>query len=213
MKCTLCTQRKGKRSCPARDSLICVQCCGEKRMIEIGCPESCPYLQRGRRRELDQTYSRHLDSLEPEQRKKAVRVLSEHETVVSLLELLVAEERRTTRDLSDAALAEALDLLLATLQTEDKGVLYERTSNNPHVDHLRRRLQETVHSCRYPKQPSQQRLPLSHAVECLELLSGLVEGHRKGGYPSKSYVEFLARNMPRMPNSAAAGSRIIIPGR
>ncbi|MFH1572357.1 MAG: hypothetical protein ABIG68_00140, partial [Acidobacteriota bacterium] len=62
-------------------------------MIEIDCPESCPYLQRGRRRELDQTYSRHLDSLGPEQQQNAVRVLSEHERVVSLLEALVAEER------------------------------------------------------------------------------------------------------------------------
>lgn len=44
-KCTSCSARKGKRSCPALDSVICSQCCGTKRKVEINCPGDCIYLK------------------------------------------------------------------------------------------------------------------------------------------------------------------------
>ncbi len=43
-KCVYCTQRKGKRPCPALGGLICSQCCGEHRMSRIACPSDCVYL-------------------------------------------------------------------------------------------------------------------------------------------------------------------------
>ena len=43
-KCVKCGQRKGKRECPALGGLICSQCCGEFRLVEIECPRDCRYL-------------------------------------------------------------------------------------------------------------------------------------------------------------------------
>lgn len=43
-KCVYCHERKGKRSCPALNGLICSQCCGEHRMTRIACPSDCQYL-------------------------------------------------------------------------------------------------------------------------------------------------------------------------
>ena len=43
-KCIYCHERKGKRSCPALNGLICSQCCGEHRMVRIACPSDCQYL-------------------------------------------------------------------------------------------------------------------------------------------------------------------------
>ena len=44
-KCGHCHQRKGKRSCPALDGMICSQCCGEHRITNISCPSSCVFLE------------------------------------------------------------------------------------------------------------------------------------------------------------------------
>ncbi len=44
-KCIHCHQRKGKRSCPALNGMICSQCCGEHRISKISCPASCVFLE------------------------------------------------------------------------------------------------------------------------------------------------------------------------
>ncbi len=44
-KCVHCQQRKGKRSCPALNGMICSQCCGEHRITKISCPASCVFLE------------------------------------------------------------------------------------------------------------------------------------------------------------------------
>src|SRR5256886_17375634 len=43
--CVYCHGRKGKRSCPALNGLICSTCCGENRLTKIACPADCPYLE------------------------------------------------------------------------------------------------------------------------------------------------------------------------
>ncbi len=45
--CVYCHARKGKRSCPALNGLICSTCCGENRLTKINCPADCPYLEAG----------------------------------------------------------------------------------------------------------------------------------------------------------------------
>ena len=213
MKCPLCEQRKGKRFCPAERTSICAQCCGEKRMIEIDCPESCDYLKSGRERESEQEYRRFLRTADEPTRQKYFRVLSRLEEVVVYLEILIAEERRTVRDLADTDVMQALDLLIATLRTEDSGVLYERTSENLRVEGLRRALAEDLRSLRYPQQPDRERLLLKDAIECLELIRSMASSHVEPGAAPLSYVDFLARNMPKLRQHAQAGSRIIVPGR
>src|SRR5437879_10760658 len=45
--CVYYQGRKGKRSCPALNGLICSTCCGENRLTKIACPADCPYLEAG----------------------------------------------------------------------------------------------------------------------------------------------------------------------
>jgi hypothetical protein len=42
--CVHCRASRGKRTCPALGGLICAPCCGTYRLVEIRCPEECPYL-------------------------------------------------------------------------------------------------------------------------------------------------------------------------
>jgi hypothetical protein len=212
MKCILCNQRKGKRHCPAKNAMICAQCCGEKRILEIDCPESCQYLQQGRSHEVQLESARHLRTSDPMKQQMRVRVLSRFEPVVGHLEYVLAKERRASRDLTDSEVAEALDLLLQTYRTEGKGILYEHTSTNLRIDILRKQLGEIVKMYRDPPKPRQQRLKLEDAVDCLEFIRGLVASHIQEGHSATSYVDFLARTMPRGGELDAPGSSLIIPG-
>jgi len=213
MKCVVCSERKGKRSCPAKGALICAKCCGEKRILEIDCPESCEYLKAGREREVSQNFSRHLRPSDPATARKYQYVLGNHEDVVSNLEYVIAEERRSSRYLTDKVAAEAVDLLLQTLQTEEKGVLYERTSSNLGAEALRRRLRDRLGSYRVPQEPGKAALKLGDAIACLELIRDVLAGHIGSGLASSSYIDFLARMLPARFRVESGSSSIIIPGR
>jgi hypothetical protein len=193
--------------------MICAQCCGEKRILEIDCPETCQYLRIGRSHEASQEGARHLWRADPVKQEKYDRVLSELGEVVSRLQFVLAEERWGSRDLTDEDVAQALSLLLETYRTEDKGVLYEHVSNNLKVDLLRRHLRELVESLRNPQEMTEQRLLLRDAIDALELIHDWVTSHMKDRLASMSFIDFLARNIPRPSQRKDSGSSTIIPGR
>ena len=197
MKCVLCNLRKGKRFCPAKRALICAQCCGEKRVVEIDCPESCQYLVVGRAHEAEAESARHLLSSDPRKREARARVLERFEPVVARLEYVVGQRRRAARDLKDSDVAEALDLLLATYRTEDKGVLYEHTAGGGVVEALRRGRFDS--------------LRLADAIACLEFIRDLVASHIEARRSPSSYVDFLLRMVPR-ESAADRAPLIVVPG-
>lgn len=122
--CPLCRERKGKRACPASGALICAQCCGAKRRVEIECPDDCTYLTgahaggwEGRETER----RRDMRRLAP-----AVQGLSEPQAQLFFLSLagLVAIRGRR-RELDDRLLLDAVQALRKTVETRVGGLLYE----------------------------------------------------------------------------------------
>ena len=214
MKCVLCEQRKAKRFCPAKGAHICAQCCGEKRILEIDCPETCEYLKAGRERETEE-YGKRLRSLNQADQEKNQRILREHQDVVAHLEYALSRERLLSRDLTDKDVLQAIMVLLDTYKTEDKGVLYEKTSDDLRVESLRRELRKIMESFRNPEaanelgvvDPKTTRLPLSAAIECLEFIQSLVTAYQTDRRSASGYVDFLARAIPREEKS----SSIILP--
>jgi hypothetical protein len=213
MKCSLCNQRKGRRSCPAKQATICAQCCGEKRVLEIACPESCEYLKIGRSHEANQMGARHYRVDNPVEQAKRSRILADFEPVIADLQTLIAIERKSSRDLADADVAEALNCLLKTLRTEDRGVIYETTATNLRADALRRQLGDLIESYRYPEESDRQRIHLKDAIECLEVLQAVVASHMEAGSASLSFVDFLVRHLPQRADAGPSQPSIIVPGR
>jgi hypothetical protein len=213
MKCILCNQRKGKRSCPAKGALICAQCCGEKRILEIECPETCEYLKVGRSHEAHTQRMRHLYTADPAKMDKRRKVFSQFEDFIARMELFLADERRSSRDLADKDVAEAMDLILEAMRTEEKGIIYERVSSDLRVDSLRRRLKEVVEARLNPQEGSAERMRRSQVIECLEVIRDILESHMVAGPSGIGYVDFLARLMPRTPRISDSGPSLIIPGR
>lgn len=215
MKCILCEKRKAKRPCPAKNSLICAQCCGEKRVLEIDCPENCEYLKAGREREADD-YTKHIQSMDRAARERHRKVLFDHRDVIAHLEYAISRQRILSRDLCDKDVIQAVDTLLETYRTEDKGVLYERTEDNLRIESLRRELREIIESHRNPEgeeakgivDPKNTRLQLGAAIDCLQFIRSLASTYLKDRDSRSGYVDFLARIFPR----DGAPDSIIIPG-
>jgi hypothetical protein len=215
MKCVLCDQKKAKRFCPAKDGLICGQCCGEKRVLEIDCPESCGYLKSGREREVED-YAKHFRSLDPNSLVRNQRIVSEHQGALAQIEYVLARERLSDRNLTDKEVVEATGILIETYRTEDKGVLYEKTSEDLRIEALRRTLKTAVESLRNPEgqeargivDPQKTRLPLSVVIDCLDFVRALALSYIADRSSASGYLDFLARLFPR---EQKRGSSIVMP--
>ena len=214
MKCAVCDKRKAKRPCPAKDSSICPLCCGEKRVLEIDCPETCEYLKAGRERESAE-FGRRLRSQDPVQQEKSRRILTENQDIVAHLEYVIAQQRLITRNLKDEDVSKAVNILLDDYRTEDKGILYERNTENLRVEPIRMELREVLENYRNPEgkeekgivDPERTRLPLQNAIECLEFLQSMIEAYSNDRGSESAYVDFLARMTPKRET----GSSIIVP--
>jgi hypothetical protein len=222
MKCVICGHKRGKRACPARNAWICPQCCGEKRVLEIDCPEACEYLQAGRKIEMTQEYARHVQTSDPIKQSRQQVVLSRHFRFVNHVEAYFGEERRTSRSLTDKTVAGAIDLVIETLRTEEKGILYDRVSSDLRVDALRRQLQEIVKHYRTSAQerpgdqlvlsdPKQENMRVRDVIDSLEVIREILASHIEKGLGPQSYVNFLARTLPRSEKAADAGPSLIVP--
>lgn len=122
--CPLCRERKGKRACPAKGAAICPPCCGSKRLVEIDCPPDCLYLTGAH---APAWQGRETERLRDGRRVAPhVEGLSDAQQRLFLMGLAgIAEMARARRDLSDALLAQALDAARRTLETRERGILYD----------------------------------------------------------------------------------------
>ena len=125
MTCPLCRQRKARRACPALGEQICAVCCGTKRLVEIHCPDSCPYLASARE---------HPPAVVQREQQRDVSALMHTMRDVTdrqqqLMFLLLGIARRYEADplqsLVDADVEEAARSLASTLETANRGVIYE----------------------------------------------------------------------------------------
>lgn len=170
----------------------------------MDCPEDCQFLKAGREREVED-YAKRLRSLDVNAQERSRRVLNEHQDAVAYIEYKIANERLLSHDLTDEDAARAIDALLVTYRTEDKGVLYETTSENLRVEPLRRELRTVIESMRNPENqngkgivdPQNTRLTLSATIDCLEYIRSIISAYKEDRGSSSSYVDFLARVTPR----------------
>ena len=123
--CPLCAQRRARRSYPALARTICPVCCGTKRRIEIQCPDDCSYLIGAR------THPPAV--LQRQQQRDAhilggmIRELSETQyRVLMLLQSTILHYRASAvPSLLDVDVADAAQALAATLESSDRGIIYE----------------------------------------------------------------------------------------
>lgn len=133
--CPLCRQRKGRRACPAKGEAICSSCCGEKRRVEIACPDDCVYLSG--------SHAGAWEGRETERHRDARRLapfidrLSEDQGRIFLVALFgVTSLRARHSSLDDRLLLEAVAALRKTVETRERGVLYDHRPDDLRAEGL-----------------------------------------------------------------------------
>ena len=136
MTCPVCSQRKGRRTCPALGQTICTVCCATKRLVEIACPQDCPHLVAAKE---------HPAAVVKRQQERDVALLmpTVHELTErqhQLFFLLHNTIARHTPDgfarLNDDDVAAAAGALASTFETSARGVIYEHAAESPVAQRL-----------------------------------------------------------------------------
>lgn len=211
MKCLLCGQRKGKRFCPAKNTLICASCCGTKRVVEIDCPSNCVYLREGQQHEARQKYNRQFQALDPGQQRLLLQVGEQFPDVLVSLETVLAAAARSRRYLSDHAALQAVAVLLQDYETENKGVLYERKAGSLDAQTLVDALREGIERRRSNFEPGVRHLNVAGILGCLTVIRLDIDYHL-AQQASHGYLEFLMRSYPEAGrDQPPSHSRLILP--
>jgi hypothetical protein len=126
MLCPLCNQRKVRRACPALGHEICAVCCGTKRVVEIRCTPDCGYLVSARAHPpavVQRQHHRDREALVP-----VVQGLSDRQARLFVLISTIITQHRSEalHKIVDDDVAQAAEALAATLETAERGIVYER---------------------------------------------------------------------------------------
>ncbi len=123
--CPLCNRHKVRRDCPALGRQICPVCCGSKRLIEIQCTADCGYLISARAHPpavVQRQQQRDREALGP-----MLQGLTDRQTRLFVLTatLITGHTSEMLQRLLDDDVAQAAEALAATLETAERGIVYE----------------------------------------------------------------------------------------
>ena len=224
-RCPLCEERKARRDCPALGQTICSVCCGTKRLVEIRCPQSCPYLSSAqlhpaavvqRRRERDMGFFLTL-----------VSDLNEAQYRLLLYFQAIAARHAigAIPALLDQDVAEASNALAGTLETAGKGIIYEHQAASIPAQRLVAALREGMTELTREAGSQTPRLERDAAVALRRMEHGAkTAGTALAGDDHPVFLSLVSRIMAAgqagdgSPETAAAaegdrpGSGLIIPG-
>jgi hypothetical protein len=208
MICPLCRARKAKRACPALGQDICTVCCGTKRIVEIACPATCVYLEHAQK---------HPAAAVKRQQEADLTVLVTalgrvSEPQLQLFFLLQSTILRFKPEgfgrLTDHEVAEATGALAATLETAQRGVLYDHQTGSPVAAALKRELKALLEKLGPGGGSGFDR-------EASIVLRGIERGARHEtlgpGAGEADYLSVVARVLQEPPPSAEPPHLIITP--
>jgi hypothetical protein len=205
--CPLCSERAGKRYCPAKESQICAICCGSKREIEIDCPASCVHLQASR------SYEAEKRVPDPQLAAKVERYddafVYRFSPILDAVSRSVAEERLNSPWLVDNDVIEVYKSLNATMKTLSSGIYYESLPDGPVRLSLFRRLKSLIDQMMQPG-ADHSSLKVSEAVDVLDFLTFAAQMNSSVRPKSRRYLDWLS-SMARVSASPEQSSGLILP--
>jgi hypothetical protein len=165
-------------------------------MIELACPESCSYLIEART---------SASQREKELRKKEAvtpraLMLSDRALIgVNALERAIVQAQRglgpiSFREMNDADVLAAVEILARNLQTEESGLIYEHHGSAPKIDRLSRGIREAVEQM-VNEIPPEIRPRHTDMVRAVEFTRDNVSAHLKRKTPAldnRSYIRFIS---------------------
>jgi hypothetical protein len=210
-ECPRCNRRAGKRYCPALRTKICAVCCARERMIDLACPETCPYLRSARdsisdrEHKLREREAAASGQVMPKVTERMIHVILRIEGGV--LKAKRGIEGAALDDLVDAEILAAVENAMRNYRTEESGLIYEHAAATSRIAEVGRRIRAEIDRLG-EELPDATRPPTGEIVQSLERARAMIESHIKRGEGDRSYLRFISLFHP-YPEEAA-GPRIII---
>jgi hypothetical protein len=207
-KCPLCSERAGKRYCPAKGVQICAVCCGTKREVEIDCPSSCGYLKASRDYEAEKRVPD--PELAAKVRKFDDSFVQRYHPVLNIASGAVVEERMGSPWLVDNDVIEVYKALSATMKTLSSGIYYESLPDGPVRISLFRRLKDVFEHLMQPDSQTDRRLlKVSEAVDILDFLTFAAQMNSSVRPKSRRYLDWLNEMSGQAPASPQSSGLIL----
>ena len=203
MQCPLCGTRKARRACPALNKDICPVCCGTKRLIEINCPATCPYLAAAREHPaavVRRQQERDVAALLP-----VIQALTErqYQLFAFLFQVVIARHKpEGFARLIDDDVAQAAEAMAKTLETAARGVIYEHTTQMVTAQRLANELKGVLADMRQKGAQVSDR-EAAIALRALERGAREVRGVIEGG--DTAFLTLMARLHPPAPAEPQRG--------
>jgi hypothetical protein len=153
--CGICQRPHAKRRCPAIKGYICSLCCGNKRKREIDCPDNCEYLVQAKNRWI----------LKLQISAEQIDFWQAHFDIIHNIELAILQVKQTQFcDVQDSEVEEALENLIKTFETEERGVIYDYKSSNYRIQTIIDDIQNIINQHRHSNQSSKFSLTMSQQL-------------------------------------------------
>jgi len=208
VKCVICNHRKGRRECPALEGLICTQCCGSKRGLEIRCPDDCDYFgQALARLWFDLFHPAWARIKEEDKRRKLLDSVNTCFPLILLLQRTLLRAALEVSDPRDEFILEALKLLEEGYRARAGGIIYEPSSTKLQVRTMVRETREKV-----SREEEEARIPPEVLAESFLIMFLFAEEYTSGQQDGESFFRLLRRFHPTLEDPETKSGGIIITG-
>jgi len=209
MKCFLCNERKAKRYCPAKSRNICAVCCGEKRGIEINCPDDCRYFIKGQNYQQKKITNLRIKKDGIVAFQKKAELYRKDPQLFAKIEFALVDAYNQNNRLLNIDVVSALEIVLKTLKSESKGLLYKHKSEDMVINDLADIVEKEL-----PELKNNEEINSAAATnftkEVIDDFLGEAKFYNDQNTDKSSYLIHLARFHKDRPGGRAAKSKIII---
>jgi hypothetical protein len=207
--CPLCSSRKTKRYCPAQLAQICTVCCGTKREVVIDCPGDCVYLHAGREHERERTADTPLPHpLDP--RLEDPGFIKQISPLVSVFNQVILVVREEFPEMLDADVGEALDSLIQTYQTKNRGIYYDFMPAAPLARNVFLALKEFIENPGRGQGEIVPSIKTDATLDCLQVLKTTLEVSYPPKPKSRAYLDDIQKFFGQLINEEQS-SPLILP--
>jgi len=191
--CWSCQKPNAKRKCLATGKFICSICCGSKRKRKIDCLDNCSYLIKAKQQWLEKL------SITSSQ----FEFWRTHFDIIHNIEYAILAVRNLHQDLADVEVKEALENLIKTTETEQRGIIYEYKSSNCRIQSIIDSIQNIINQHRHLNTMSQlqstrpsmeqklRKIDLTEIISSLKFILDLTRLSINKDF-RKTYFDFLA---------------------
>jgi hypothetical protein len=210
MKCLFCEKRKGKRHCPAKNGYICPVCCGEKRGVEINCPLDCTYYVEGQKYQQEKVSRQRLRKEGVGSFIRRAEMYDKNPEIFKDIEIALVNVFRTNNRIRNVDLAEGLGLVLKTLDTEKRGLVYDHRSENSFANEISDRVIKIIREYKDNIELRKSRISIDYGREIVQEFLNEVEFFIENEVNPRSYFIHILRYHPQRAKTSHGAGNIIL---